>query len=157
MGFGEDTHRLVNGRALVLGGAEIPFDLGLLGHSDADVLTHAVIDALLGAVALGDIGSHFPDSDARYKDIRSLELLCAVNALLREKGYLLGNLDATIVAQRPKLAPHIPAMRQNLARALCCDAARVSVKATTPEGCGPEGELICITSRCVCSLEEYEP
>ena len=156
-GFGEDTHRLVQGRALVLGGTEIPFELGLLGHSDADVLTHAVIDALLGAAALGDIGIHFPDSDPRYKGICSLELLSAVNGLLREKGYLLCNLDATIVAQRPKLAPHILAMRQNLARALCCDVARVSVKATTPEGCGPEGELVCITARCVCSLEEYEP
>lgn len=156
-GFGEDTHRLVQGRALVLGGVEIPFELGLLGHSDADVLTHAVIDALLGAAALGDIGGHFPDSDPRYKGICSLELLSAVNGLLREKGHLLCNLDATIVAQRPRLAPYIPAMRQNLARALCCDVARVSVKATTPEGCGPEGELVCITARCVCSLEEYEP
>ncbi|MEA4971219.1 MAG: 2-C-methyl-D-erythritol 2,4-cyclodiphosphate synthase [Candidatus Pelethousia sp.] len=156
-GFGEDTHRLVEGRALVLGGAKIPFELGLLGHSDADVLAHAVIDALLGAAALGDIGSHFPDSDPRYKGICSLELLAAVNGLLREKGYLLGNLDATIVAQQPKLAPYIGAMRQNLAHTLCCDVARVSVKATTPEGCGPEGELICITARCVCSLEEYQP
>lgn len=156
MGFGEDTHRLVEGRALILGGVDIPFELGLLGHSDADALTHAAIDALLGAAALGDIGGHFPDTDPRYRGICSLELLTGVNDLLREKGYLLGNLDATIIAQRPKLAPHVFEMRQNLARALCCDISRISIKATTPEGCGPEGELMCITARCICSLEEYE-
>ena len=154
-GFGEDTHRLVQGRALILGGADIPFELGLLGHSDADVLTHAVVDSILGAAALGDIGSHFPDTDPRYKGICSLELLGQVNNLLREKGFYLGNLDATIVAERPKLAPYIQQMRQNLARALCCGIERISIKATTTEGCGPEGELICITARCVCSLEEY--
>lgn len=155
-GFGEDTHRLAQGRALVLGGVDIPFSLGLLGHSDADALTHAAIDALLGAAALGDIGGHFPDTDPRYKDIRSLALLGVVAGLLQENGYCLGNMDATIVAQQPKLAPHIPQMRQNLAQALCCDPSRISIKATTPEGCGPEGELRCITARCVCSLEEYD-
>lgn len=152
-GYGEDTHRLAAGRALVLGGVEIPFELGLLGHSDADALTHAAIDTLLGAAALGDIGAHFPDTDPRYKDICSLELLAAVNALLREKGFHPGNLDATIIAQQPKLAPYIPQMRESLARVLCCDVDRISVKATTPEGCGPEGALECITVRCVCSLE----
>lgn len=154
-GYGEDTHRLVKGRDLVLGGVKIPFALGLLGHSDADALTHAAIDALLGAAALGDIGSHFPDTDPRYAGACSLELLGHVRALLGKAGYLVGNLDVTVTAQQPKLAPYIPEMRENLARVLCCGLDQISVKATTPEGCGPEGELLCITARCVCSLEEY--
>ena len=120
VGYGEDTHVLVPGRALVLGGKEIPFYLGLLGHSDADVLTHAAIDALLGAAALGDIGMHFPDTDSRYKDVCSLELMERVTTMLTDRGYLLRNLDATIVAQKPKLAPYIPLMRENLARVLGC-------------------------------------
>ncbi|NCB30829.1 MAG: 2-C-methyl-D-erythritol 2,4-cyclodiphosphate synthase [Clostridia bacterium] len=154
-GYGEDTHRLASGRALVLGGVVIPFELGLLGHSDADVLTHAVIDAMLGAAAQGDIGSHFPDADPRYRGICSLNLLGQVRNLLCHKGYFLANLDVTVVAQQPKLAPHILPMRKNLARILGCEISRVSIKATTPEGCGPEGALLCITARCVCSLEEY--
>lgn len=154
-GYGEDTHCLAPGRALVLGGVNIPFELGLLGHSDADVLSHAAIDAMLGAAALGDIGGYFPDTDPRYKDICSLNLLSSVKGLLWERGYLLGNLDATIIAQHPKLAPYIRQMRENLALALACEPGRISVKATTPEGCGPEGKMACITARCVCSLEEY--
>lgn len=151
-GFGEDTHRLTEGRKLILGGVDVPFDLGLLGHSDADVLTHAVIDALLGAAALGDIGRMFPDSDAVYKGICSLRLLEMAWGAVKEKGYSLCNVDAVIVAQQPKLAPHIQTMGENIARVLECDVDRVSVKATTPEHTGPEGNLECITARCVCTL-----
>ena len=154
-GYGEDTHRLTPERPLVLGGVNIPFRLGLLGHSDADVLTHGVMDALLGAAALRDIGVHFPDTDPQYKGICSLLLLQQVQQMLAKKGFLLGNLDATILAQAPRLSPYIPQMIQNLASALCCDPGRINIKATTPEGCGPEGALQCITVRCVCSLEEF--
>ncbi len=152
MGMGEDTHRLVEGRRLILGGVDIPFEKGLLGHSDADALTHAIIDALLGAVALGDIGRLFPDTDARYQDIRSLELLEKVAKLIREEGFVFGNVDATVTAERPKLAPHIDGMRQNIADALACDVARVNVKATTAEGMNDEGRGLCITARAVCAL-----
>lgn len=151
-GLGEDTHRLVEGRKLVLGGVEIPFRLGLLGHSDADVLLHAMIDAMLGAAALGDIGRMFPDSDERYRGISSLLLLGRAYEAVREVGYALGNIDATVTAQEPKLAPYIEQMRMNIAQALCCDVERVSVKATTPEHTGPEGALECITARSVCTL-----
>ena len=139
IGHGYDVHRLVEGRRLILGGVEIPFERGLLGHSDADVLTHAVMDALLGAAALGDIGKLFPDSDPAYEGADSLELLGRVARALGENGYKVGHVDATVLAQRPKLAPHIPLMRERLAAAMGADPGRVSVKATTEEGLGFTG------------------
>lgn len=139
VGHGYDVHRLVEGRALILGGVTVPFDLGLLGHSDADVLTHAVMDALLGAAALGDIGKLFPDSDAAYAGADSIALLERVTALLREHGWQVGNVDATVVAQTPKLAPYIPDMRRRLAEAMGLDVDCVSVKATTEERLGFTG------------------
>ena len=139
IGHGYDVHRLVEGRRLVLGGVTIPYEKGLLGHSDADVLLHAVADALLGAAALGDIGQHFPDTDPRYKGADSLRLLHAVGDLLHKEGYTIGNIDATVLCQAPKLAPHIPAMRQNIARVLDLPADAVSVKATTEEKLGFTG------------------
>lgn len=154
IGHGYDVHRLVPGRALVLGGVQIPYEKGLLGHSDADVLTHAVMDALLGALALGDIGKHFPDTDERYRGADSIALLRRVAALLDERGCRLGNLDVTVLAQAPKLAPHIGQMRQNLAAALRSDVSRVSVKATTEEGLGFTGAQEGIAAHCVCLLEE---
>ena len=153
IGYGEDTHRLQQDRRLILGGVDVPFELGLLGHSDADVLTHAIIDAMLGAAAMGDIGRLFPDSSSEYKDICSLILLERVWDKVKGEGYSLENIDATIVAQKPKLAPYIDAMRGNIARVLGCDVDRVSVKATTPEHTGPEGNLECITARSVCTLK----
>ena len=139
IGHGYDVHRLVEGRRLILGGVEVPFDKGLLGHSDADVLTHAVMDALLGAAALGDIGRHFPDTDPAYAGADSLKLLDHVVELLEEKGYQVGNVDATILAQKPKLAPYIEKMRDNLADHLKADPDRVNVKATTEEKLGFTG------------------
>lgn len=139
VGHGYDVHRLVEGRALILGGVTVPFDRGLLGHSDADVLTHAVMDALLGAAALGDIGKLFPDSDAAYAGADSIALLERVTALLREHGWQVGNMDATVVAQAPKLAPYIPEMRRRLAEAMGLDVDCVSVKATTEERLGFTG------------------
>ena len=139
VGHGYDVHRLVEGRALILGGVTVPFDRGLLGHSDADVLTHAVMDALLGAAALGDIGKLFPDSDAAYAGADSIALLRRVTALLREHGWQVGNVDATMVAQAPKLAPYIPEMRRRLAEAMGLDVDCVSVKATTEEKLGFTG------------------
>ena len=139
IGHGYDVHRLVEGRKLILGGVEIPFEKGLLGHSDADVLLHALSDALLGAAALGDIGQHFPDTDERYRGADSTVLLRRVAALLRERGYEVGNVDCTVLAQRPKLAGFIPQMRENIASALNIPADRVSVKATTEEGLGFTG------------------
>ncbi len=139
IGHGYDVHRLVEGRKLILGGVEIPFEKGLLGHSDADVLLHALSDALLGAAALGDIGQHFPDTDERYRGADSIVLLRRVAALLRERGYEVGNVDCTVLAQRPKLAGFIPQMRENIASALDIPADRVSVKATTEEGLGFTG------------------
>ena len=139
IGHGYDVHRLVEGRALILGGVTVPFDRGLLGHSDADVLTHAVMDALLGAAALGDIGKLFPDSDAAYAGADSIALLRRVTALLREHGWQVGNVDATVVAQAPKLAPYIPEMRRRLAEAMGLDVDCVSVKATTEERLGFTG------------------
>lgn len=139
VGHGYDVHRLVEGRALILGGVTVPFDRGLLGHSDADVLTHAVMDALLGAAALGDIGELFPDSDAAYAGADSIALLERVTALLREHGWQVGNVDATMVAQAPKLAPYIPDMRRRLAEAMGLDVDCVSVKATTEERLGFTG------------------
>lgn len=139
VGHGYDVHRLVEGRALILGGVTVPFDRGLLGHSDADVLTHAVMDALLGAAALGDIGQLFPDSDAAYAGADSIALLERVTALLREHGWQVGNVDATMVAQAPRLAPYIPEMRRRLAEAMELDEDCVSVKATTEERLGFTG------------------
>ena len=139
IGHGYDVHRLVEGRALILGGVTVPFDRGLLGHSDADVLTHAVMDALLGAAALGDIGKLFPDSDAAYAGADSIALLERVTALLREHGWQVGNVDATVVAQAPRLAPYIPEMRRRLAEAMGLDVDCVSVKATTEERLGFTG------------------
>ena len=139
VGHGYDVHRLVEGRALILGGVTVPFDRGLLGHSDADVLTHAVMDALLGAAALGDIGKLFPDSDAAYAGADSIALLRRVTALLREHGWQVGNVDTTVVAQAPKLAPYIPEMRRRLAEAMGLDVDCVSVKATTEEKLGFTG------------------
>ena len=139
VGHGYDVHRLVAGRALILGGVTVPFDRGLLGHSDADVLTHAVMDALLGAAALGDIGKLFPDSDAAYAGADSIALLERVTALLREHGWQVGNVDATVVAQAPRLAPYVPEMRRRLAKAMGLDVDCVSVKATTEERLGFTG------------------
>ena len=142
IGQGYDVHRLVSGRRLVLCGVEIPYELGLLGHSDADVAVHALMDAILGALALGDIGHLFPDSDPKYKDADSMELLREVIAKMNECGYALGNLDITIIAERPKLAPYIAKMRENLSAAFGCEMSRVSVKATTEEGLGLAGNGI---------------
>ena len=139
VGHGYDVHRLTEGRKLILGGVEIPFEKGLLGHSDADVLAHGVMDALLGAAGLGDIGRHFPDTDPAYSGADSLELLARVAGLLGERGWSVGNVDATILAQRPKLAPHIPQMAENLAKAMGVPPDRVNVKATTEEGLGFTG------------------
>lgn len=136
IGFGFDVHRLEEGRKLILGGVEIPFEKGLLGHSDADVLLHAICDALLGAAALGDIGKHFPDSDVRYKGISSLELLSHVGKLLKQNGYSIGNIDSTLVLERPKIAPYSDAMKKNIAAALGLAEEKVSIKATTNEGMG---------------------
>lgn len=153
IGTGYDVHRLVEDRKLVLGGVEIPYTLGLLGHSDADVLVHAVMDALLGAAALGDIGRHFPDSDPAYKGISSIELLRRVREKIEFSGYRVGNIDATVIAQRPKLAPYIDTMKANIAEALMIDASRVNVKATTEEGLGFTGEGLGIAAQAVCLLE----
>lgn len=153
IGHGYDVHRLVEGRKLILCGVEIPHTLGLLGHSDADVAAHAIMDAILGALALGDIGKHFPDTDDRYKGISSILLMQHVRQLMEEKGYRVGNIDATILAQKPKLAPHIVHMRENIAAALGCDVEQVSVKATTTEKLGFEGRQEGISAHCVCLLE----
>lgn len=139
VGMGYDVHRLVEDRKLILGGVEIPYEKGLLGHSDADVLLHAIMDALLGAAALGDIGKHFPDTDPAYKGISSIKLLEHVGKLLEEQNYVVGNIDATIIAQRPKMAPHIPQMRANVAKALQIEESQINIKATTEEGLGFTG------------------
>ncbi len=139
VGLGYDVHRLVTGRPLVLGGVTVPFERGLLGHSDADVICHAVGDALLGAAALGDLGSHFPDDDPCWKDISSLKLLGEVKSLVREKGFQIINIDATLVAERPRIGAHVPKMRQHLAKALEIPVEQVSIKATTTEGLGFAG------------------
>ena len=155
IGHGYDVHRLVPGRRCIIGGVDIPHETGLDGHSDADVLAHAVMDALLGALALGDIGRHFPDSDPHYAGADSMALLRHVAALMRENGYRLGNLDATVLAQAPKLAPYIEEMRKNLAAAIGCSVSRISVKATTEEGLGFTGQKQGIAVHCVCLLTEY--
>lgn len=154
IGHGYDVHRLTEGRRLILGGVEVPYEKGLLGHSDADVLTHAVMDALLGAAALGDIGKLFPDTDAAYAGISSILLLERVAERLREAGYAVVNLDATVLAQAPKLAPYRERMRENLAHVLALDASRVSVKATTEEGLGFTGEGLGIAAHAVALLEK---
>ena len=153
VGHGYDVHRLVEGRKLILGGVEIPWEKGLLGHSDADVLLHALMDAILGAAALGDIGQHFPDSDERYAGADSLRLLTEVARLLNEAGYRLVNADCTILAQRPKLMPHIPQMRANIARTLEADVDAISVKATTEEGLGFTGDGSGIAAHAVVLIE----
>ena len=153
IGHGYDVHRLTEGRRLILGGVEVPYEKGLLGHSDADVLTHAVMDALLGAAALGDIGKLFPDTDAAYAGISSILLLERVAERLREAGYAVVNLDATVLAQAPKLAPYRERMRENLARALSLDTSRVSVKATTEEGLGFTGAREGIAAHAVVLIE----
>ncbi len=154
IGHGYDVHRLTEGRALVLGGVTIPWNLGLLGHSDADVLTHAVMDALLGAAGLGDIGQHFPDSDPAYRGISSITLLRQVVSLLREHRFWVGNLDATIVAQQPKLAPYLPGMRRNLAMCLGLPEERINLKATTEEGLGFTGTGQGMAAHAVVLLKE---
>lgn len=153
IGHGYDVHRLTDGRKLILGGVDIPFEKGLLGHSDADVLAHAITDALLGAAAMGDIGKLFPDTDPAFKGADSLRLLAEVVRLLTDAGYRIGNIDATVLAQRPKLSPHIPQMRQNLADACGVSVDAVSVKATTEEGLGFTGEGLGIAAHAVCLLE----
>lgn len=154
IGHGYDVHALVDGRDLILGGVKIPYEKGLLGHSDADVLLHAVSDALLGAAALGDIGKHFPDTDPAYKGADSLVLLGHVAALVRQKGYYVSNVDVTMIAQRPKLAPYIPQMVENIATALALPVDRVNVKATTEEHLGFTGENLGMRCHAVCLLEE---
>lgn len=152
VGMGYDVHKLVEGRDLIIGGVNIPHTLGLLGHSDADVLLHAIMDALLGAAALGDIGKHFPDTDPAYKGISSVKLLEHVAALIEEKGYVVENIDATIIAQKPKMRPHIPQMEENIAKALHIDVDQINVKATTEEGLGFTGTEEGISSQAICCL-----
>ena len=154
IGHGYDVHRLVEERDLILGGVRIPYERGLLGHSDADVLVHAVMDALLGAAALGDRGKHFPDRDPAYKGADSLALATKVASLLAESGYEIGNIDATVIAQAPKLAPHIEQMRLNIARALGIDTSDISVKATTEEGLGFSGQGLGIAAHAVCLIHK---
>ncbi len=153
IGLGYDIHRLVKGRRLVMGGVTIPYPKGLLGHSDADVLCHAIADSLLGAAALGDIGQHFPDTNKRYKDISSLILLQDVLKLIQKSGYIINNIDCMVAAEAPKLAPHITAMRKNIASALKIKESQVSVKATTNEGLGDIGKGRGIWAQAVCLLE----
>ena len=154
IGHGYDVHRLTAGRRLVIGGVTIPYEKGLLGHSDADVLLHAISDALLGAAALGDIGKHFPDTDECYKDADSLVLLSEVGRILSNAGYKPSNIDATVIAQAPKLAPHIQMMRENIAKALNIDYGAVSVKATTEEHLGFTGNGEGISAHAVCIIEK---
>lgn len=152
IGMGYDVHKLVEGRDLIIGGVKIPYEKGLLGHSDADVLLHAISDALLGAAALGDIGKHFPDTDPKYKGADSLVLLREVGKLLENECYIIENVDATIIAQAPKMRPHIDTMRRNIADALCIDISQINVKATTEEGLGFTGSGEGISSQAICLL-----
>ncbi|MCR5816611.1 MAG: 2-C-methyl-D-erythritol 2,4-cyclodiphosphate synthase [Ruminococcus sp.] len=154
IGHGYDVHRLKEGRKLILGGVDIPYEMGLDGHSDADVLVHAVMDSLLGALALGDIGKHFPDTDPAYKGADSIELLKSVGGIIASQGYKVGNIDSTVCAQRPKLSPHIENMRRNIASALSIDISQVSVKATTEEKLGFTGEGLGMSATAVCLLTE---
>lgn len=152
IGMGYDVHRLVENRKLILGGVEIPFEKGLLGHSDADVLLHAIMDSLLGACALGDIGKHFPDTDDKYKGISSIRLLEETGKLIFDKGYSINNIDATIIAQKPKMLPHIENMRSNIAAALNIDIDQINIKATTEEGLGFTGEMLGISAQSIASV-----
>ena len=152
IGMGYDVHKLVPNRDCIIGGVNIPFELGLLGHSDADVLLHAIMDSLLGAAALGDIGKHFPDTDDKYKGISSLELLKEVNKLITKANYKISNIDATIIAQKPKMSPHIEKMRENIALALNIELDQINIKATTEEGLGFTGNLEGISSQSICLL-----
>lgn len=152
IGHGYDVHKLVEGRKLILGGVDIPHETGLLGHSDADVVVHAIMDAMLGALALGDIGKHFPDTDPVYSGADSIKLLKRVTEIIAEQGYSVGNIDSTIICQAPKLAPHIDAMRKNIAKAIGCDISQVSVKATTEEKLGFTGAKEGISAHAVCVL-----
>ena len=152
IGFGYDVHKLVENRKLIIGGVTIPHTKGLLGHSDADVLIHAIMDSLLGAAALGDIGKHFPDTDEKYKGISSIELLKHVNTLIASKGYTIGNIDSTIIAQRPKMAPHLEAMIANISKALNIEPNQINIKATTEEGLGFTGSEEGIAAQSICRL-----
>lgn len=152
VGLGYDVHKLVNDRKLIIGGVEIPHETGLLGHSDADVLIHAIMDSILGALALGDIGKHFPDTDERFKDANSMKLLEYVYNLIDSKGYKIGNIDATIIAQKPKMAPHIKQMRENISKTLKTDIENINIKATTEEGLGFTGKKEGIASQSICLL-----
>ena len=156
IGSGYDVHRLINGRKMIIGGCEIPYEKGLLGHSDADVLIHAIMDALLGAAALGDIGKHFPDSKEEYKDISSLILLNKVFYLLVEKQYYIINIDTTIIAQKPKMLPYIDDMRKNIAKELSLDLEQINIKATTEEGLGFTGKEEGIAATAVCLIEKIK-
>lgn len=156
IGHGYDVHALVYGRKLIIGGVEIPFEKGLMGHSDADVLAHAVADAVLGAAALGDIGKHFPDNDLRYRNADSIMLLSQVQELIKGKGYRIGNIDATIIAERPKLSVYIEQMRLNIAAALNAEGSQISVKATTEEGLGFSGKGEGIAAHAVVLIEKIE-
>ena len=154
IGHGYDVHKLVAGRKCIIGGVDIPHNLGLLGHSDADVLLHAIMDAIIGAMAMGDIGHLFPDTDAAYKDVDSMVLCERVAKVMKDKGYVIGNIDATVIAQKPKLAPHIISMRENVARVFDTDIENVSVKATTEEGLGFTGAELGIAAHAVCILQK---
>ena len=156
VGMGYDVHKLVEGRKLIVGGVDIPYEYGLLGHSDADVLLHAIMDALLGAAALGDIGKHFPDSDPQYKGISSIKLMEHVGALLEKNGYVIDNIDATIIAQKPKMAPYRQQMIENVANALKIDITQVNIKATTEEGLGFTGKGEGISSQAICMLSSVD-
>ncbi|MDD5795155.1 2-C-methyl-D-erythritol 2,4-cyclodiphosphate synthase [Clostridium sp. HCP1S3_B4] len=154
IGLGYDVHKLVKDRKLIIGGVEIPYELGLLGHSDADVLLHAIMDSILGACALGDIGKHFPDTDEKYKDISSIKLLEYVGELIKKHNYKIGNIDSIIIAQKPKMAPYIEQMKKNIALALNIDISKVNVKATTEEGLGFTGKSEGISSQSICLIED---
>lgn len=156
IGMGYDVHRLVPDRKLIIGGVDIPYELGLLGHSDADVLLHAIMDAILGAAALGDIGKHFPDSDPAYKGISSIKLMEHVAKLIEDNHFVIENIDATIIAQKPKMRPYIDTMNENIARALGIEVSRVNVKATTEEGLGFTGSGEGISSQAICMLQTVE-
>ena len=153
VGLGYDVHKLVENRELIIGGVKIPYDKGLLGHSDADVLLHAIMDSLLGACALGDIGKHFPDTDDKFKGISSILLLKETGKLISEKGYRINNIDATIIAQKPKMLPHIEEMRHNISEALNIDINQINVKATTEEGLGFTGQMLGISAQSIASVE----
>lgn len=156
IGLGYDVHKLAENRKLIIGGVEIPYEKGLLGHSDADVLLHAIIDSLLGACALGDIGKHFPDTDPKFKGISSIKLLEETSKLISNNGYFVNNIDATIIAQKPKMLPHIEDMRINISKALNINIDRINIKATTEEGLGFTGQMLGISSQSIASVELLE-